>query len=346
MSGKEAMLYEPLPENRVKCNLCGRRCVIAEGAAGVCGARINEKGTLFTQSYARSCSTSADPIEKKPLFHFNPGSQVYSVASPFCNFFCEFCDNWVISQQRSVSETQTIPPEAVVRAAKRLGCDGISYTYTEPTVFFEWAYDSAKLAHEDQLFNTFVTNGYLTPEGVKTISPYLDAVTVDFKGAGDPEVYARLMKVPSVEPVYDCLRELKKHKIHIELTNLVVPKYGDSDEQLGKLATWIVENLGADTPFHLLRFFPNFDLVDIPATQVQTIEKALRIAKESGLKYVYAGNIPGHDGENTNCPKCNKTVIERYGFTISKWNLKPDNTCINCGEKIPIEGYYHRAPRY
>ena len=342
MSKKEAMLYELQAENKVKCNLCGRRCVIQEGKLGVCKARINEKGTLFTQSYARSCSASVDPIEKKPLFHFHPGAQVFSVSSPFCNFFCQFCDNWIISQQRSTSETQFMPPEAVVRSAKKLKCQGISYTYTEPTVFFEWAYDSSKLAHEEGLFNTFVTNGYLTAEAVKMISPFLNAATVDFKGAGDPEFYLKISRVPSVEPIYDCLREIKRCGIHIEVTNLIVPKYGDSEEQLKKLATWIIENLGEDTPFHLLRFFPSFDLADIPATQIQTIEAAVKIAKEVGMNYVYAGNIPGHDGENTYCPKCHTLLIERYNFNIAQWNLKPDHICQKCGKKIAIIGPFHK----
>lgn len=343
MIKKEAILYEHLAEGRVKCNLCGRRCIILDGKLGVCGARINEKGTLFTQSYARSCSASVDPIEKKPLFHFHPGSQVFSVAAPFCNFFCRFCDNWAISQQRSLSETQVMLPETVVRSARRMGCQGISYTYTEPTVFFEWAYDSAKLAHDDGLFNTFVTNGYLTPEAVKVISPFLDAATVDFKGAGNPEFYKNLMSVPSIEPIYDCLKEMKKYGIHVEVTNLIVPKYGDSEEQLKKLAKWVMDNLGEDTPFHLLRFRPDFDLIDVPPTSVQTIEKAGELVKEVGLKYVYAGNIPGHEGENTYCPKCHELLIERYGFSISKWNMKPDNTCPKCGEAIAVKGHFHKS---
>lgn len=343
MVEREAMIYERLADGIVKCNLCGRRCLILEGKLGVCGARINEKGTLFTRSYARSCSASVDPIEKKPLFHFHPGALVYSVASPFCNFFCSFCDNWIISQQRSPSETQTMLPEEIVKSAKRAGCQGISYTYTEPTVFFEWAYDSSKLAHENGLFNTFVTNGYLTPEAVKTIAPFLDAATVDFKGAGNPEFYKNLMRVPSVEPIYDCLKEMKRQRMHIEVTNLIVPKYGDSEEDLRKLTEWLKDNLGDDTPLHLLRFFPNFDMIDIPQTSVQTIEKAEKIAMEAGLKYVYAGNIPGHEGENTHCPRCHELLIERYGFSITKWNMKQNNTCPKCGEKIEVKGSFHKS---
>ena len=338
---KEAMLYERLPDGKVRCNLCGRRCVILEGNLGVCAARKNEKGTLISLSYSRACSVAVDPIEKKPLFHYHPGSQFLYFASPFCNFFCRFCDNWVISQQRSTVQTEEMPPEVIVKTAKRLRCEGISYTYTEPTTFFEWAYDSAKLAHKNSLFNTFVTNGYLTPEAVEAISPYLGAATVDFKGAGDPQFYRDIMRVPSVDPVYDCLKAMKKHGIHIEITNLIVPKYGDSEDKLRELARWIKDNLGEDTPMHLLRFFPNFELIDVPPTPVTTVEKARKIVIDAGLRYVYAGNIPGHDGENTYCPNCHELLIARYGFSIGRWNIRDDMTCPKCGMKIAVKGKFH-----
>jgi pyruvate formate lyase activating enzyme len=340
MANKEAMLYNRLPNGSVKCNLCGRRCVIPVGGIGVCAARKNEGGILYTLSYAKACSASVDPIEKKPLFHFNPGAQVFSIAAPFCNFFCSFCDNWVISQQRSTYQTREMPPEAVVKSAKRLRCQGISYTYSEPTTFYEWAYDSAKLAHEAGLFNTFVTNGYLTPEAVEAISPYLDAATVDFKGAGDPAFYREQMKVPSVEPIYDCLKAMKTHGIHIEVTNLIVPKYGDSEERIRELAVWVKENLGVDTPMHLLRFYPNYELIDVPQTPIQTIEKAGKIVTEVGLRYVYSGNVPGHEGENTYCPRCRELLIKRFSFTVTRWNLRRDKTCPKCGEKIAISGRF------
>ncbi len=335
---KEAMLYESLPDGKVKCQLCGRRCIITEGNSGLCEARKNEEGKLFSLSYARACAIAADPIEKKPLFHFNPGSQVLSVSSPFCNFFCRFCDNWIISQQRTDGQTEDMPPQKVVDTAKAMHCKGISYTYTEPTTFYEWAYDTSKLAHEAGLFNTFVTNGYLTPEAVQTIAPYLDAATVDFKGAGDPEFYRNVMRVPTPQPIYDCLKAMKKNSIHIELTNLIVPKYGDSEQKLKELIAWIKDNLGEDTPLHFLRFSPSFHLTDVPPTPVEAIEKAYKLATDAGLRYVYTGNIPGHDGENTHCPNCHELLIERYIFSISKWNLKDDMTCPKCGTKIAIKG--------
>ncbi len=341
MTKKEAMLYNKLSNKNVKCNLCGRRCIILEGKQGVCVSRKNEEGKLYTSSYARACSASVDPIEKKPLFHFHPGAHVFSIAAPFCNFFCSFCDNWMISQQRSTYKTEEMNPKTVVNTARKLGSQGISYTYSEPTTFYEWAYDSAKIAHEGGLFNTFVTNGYLTPEAVKTIAPYLDAATIDFKGAGDPSFYKDMMKVPSVEPIYSCLKAMKKHEIHIEITNLIVPKFGDSEEHNRELAIWIKENLGEDTPTHLLRFHPNYELIDIPQTPIETVERAKQIMTNVGLKYVYAGNIPGHNGENTYCPTCRELLIRRFGFRIIKWNLKRDKTCPKCGEQIPITGRYH-----
>ena len=338
---KEAMFYTPLPDGKLKCNLCGRRCVVADGASGVCQARTNKRGVMYTTAYGRSCSSSVDPIEKKPLFHFHPGARVFSVASPFCNFFCRFCDNWVISQQRSAYQTNEMSPSEVVETAQRYTSEGISYTYTEPTTFYEWAYESARLAHAAGLFNTFVTNGYMSPEAAEAISPYLDAATVDFKGAGDPKFYAEVMRVPSVEPIYACLAALKKHGVHIEITNLIVPEYGDSEQRLRELALWIQSNLGPDTPLHILRFYPSYELIDVPPTPIGAIERGVKAAQDTGLRYVYAGNVPGHDGENTYCPKCRNLVVKRSSFEITGWNLTKDMKCTECGEKIPIKGQFH-----
>jgi pyruvate formate lyase activating enzyme len=232
-------------------------------------------------------------------------------------------------------------PALVVNTAQRLHCAGISYTYTEPTTFFEWAYESAKLAHEYSMFNTFVTNGYLTPEAVDVISTYLDAATVDFKGAGNPSFYKEVMRVPSVEPIYQCLKAMKRNNILIEVTNLIVPRIGDSEEELLKLACWIVGNLGEDTPMHLLRFFPSGDMFEVEETPIASVEKARKICFEAGLRYVYTGNIPGLDGENTHCPNCQKLLVERHGFSITKWELKDDMTCPKCSMKIAIKGKYH-----
>jgi pyruvate formate lyase activating enzyme len=336
------MLYEVLADNAVRCNLCSRRCRIPEGKPGFCLVRKNIEGKLYTLTYGKACSANVDPIEKKPLSHFHPGSLVFSIATIGCNWRCRFCQNWVISQDKEVSGTD-LDPEKVVSLAKSSGCQGISYTYTEPTIFFEYAYDTSRIAHREKLFNTFVTNGYETPEAIRMIGPYLDAATVDFKGAGDEGFLRKFSAVPSAEPIFDALKEFKNCGVHLEITNLVVPKYGDSLEAIRKLAKWIRENLGPEVPFHLLRFHPDYELLEIPATPIATLEQAWRIAKEEGLYYVYAGNVPGHKLENTYCPQCRKMVVERFGFQILKWNLLEDNRCPECGFKLHIIGGYSKS---
>jgi len=336
----EAMLYEKAEGNKVRCCLCARRCLIAEGGTGFCLVRKNEGGTLNSLVYAKAISAGIDPVEKKPLSHFNPGAVVVSVATVGCNFRCQFCDNWMISQEREAAG-KLFPPAEVVKATRDNGCQGISYTYTEPTVFFEYAYDTAKLARQLGFFNTFVTNGYLTPEAVKTIAPYLDAATVDFKGGADPEFYKTFSSVPSVEPIFESLAEMRRNDIHVEITNLVVPKTGDSIERIGELAGWVENALGKDTPFHLLRFHPDYKLTTIPSTPIETLEKAYVAAKDAGLSFVYIGNVPGHPCENTYCPSCNEMVIKRYSFAVTRWNLTKDMRCPVCGHDIPIKGKLH-----
>lgn len=334
------MLYEQLSNDKVACNLCARRCIIPNGGTGFCLVRKNEGGRLYSLVYAKAISACVDPITKKPLSHFHPGALVMSIATIGCNFRCRFCDNWAISQERRIVG-HYFPPEEVVKATKDNGCHGISYTYTEPTIFFEYAYDTAKLAHEAGFFNTFVTNGYMTPEAVRTIAPYLEAATVDFKGGGDPSFYKSLSAVPSVEPIYESLKEMKRNGIHIEITNLVVPKLGDSLEAIRELATWIRDNIGRERPFHLLRFHPDYQLTNIPSTPISTLEKACEVAKDAGLDYVYIGNVPGHRYENTYCPNCNELLIKRFSFEILKWNLTKDMLCPSCGRSIPIAGKFY-----
>jgi len=341
LSLHEAMLYEKLAENKVHCYLCARHCKIKEGERGFCLVRKNEKGTLYSLNYAKTCSACVDPITKKPLSHFHPGALVMSIATVGCNFRCQFCDNWMISQEKEVSG-HNFPPEEVVKASRDNGCQGISYTYTEPTIFFEYAYDTAKIAHGVGFFNTFVTNGYMTTEAVKTIAPYLDAATVDFKGAADPEFYMKFSSVPSVKPIFESLVEMKRNDIHVEITNLIVPKIGDSMDRIKELAVWVRDNLGADTPFHLLRFHPDYKMTGQTSTSVATMEEAYVVArKEVGLNYVYIGNVPGHRFENTYCPNCNELLIKRFSFEIVKWNLTKDMRCPACGHDIPIKGELH-----
>ena len=342
MTLHEAILNERQQEGKVKCCLCSRRCLISDGAPGFCLVRKNQAGTLYTLNYGKAVSAGVDPISKKPLSHFNPGALVMSIAAAGCNFRCQFCDNWMISQDHEVAGNP-FPPEEVIKSAKNAACQGISYTYTEPTIFMEYAYDTAKLAKEEGLFNTFVTNGYMTPEAVKTIAPYLDAATVDFKGGADPDFYRSVMGVPDVKPIFETLKELKLNGVHLEITNLVVPKGGDSMDRIRDMAVWIRDYLGKDTPFHLLRFHPEYKMTSIPATSVQEMEQAYMTAKNQGLNYVYIGNVAGHPAENTYCPNCDTPVIKRYSFEITQWNLTNDMNCPVCGQHIPIKGKLHQS---
>jgi AmmeMemoRadiSam system radical SAM enzyme len=245
------------------------------------------------------------------------------------------CQNWEISHETEI-QGRTLLPEKVVELAEQAGCTGISYTYTEPTIFFEYAYDTAKLAHERGLFNTFVTNGYLTPEGVKTIAPYLDAATVDFKGSGDPKFYRQYCSVPSVEPIYACLKAMHTAGIHVEITNLVVTKVGDSAKGVERLAQWIVTELGSDTPLHLLRFYPHYEFSQMEPTPIAALEAAATAARKAGLKYVYLGNVPGHQGANTVCPNCGALLVERLGVQTLSVRLTREGRCPTCKLAIPI----------
>ena len=339
-----ARFWEPLKDKPgyVRCNLCHRRCIIAPGKYGVCGVRKNIDGKLYVLVYGLLTAMNLDPIEKKPLMHFYPGSTVLSISTVGCNFFCKFCQNWEISQSRLERGLygEYKSPEEVVKAALEWKADGITYTYNEPTIFYEFMYDTAKLAKEKGLFNTMVTNGYMTPEAIKELGPYMDAATVDFKGGGNKEFYRKFMGVPDPDPIFDSILEMKKQGWWIEITNLVVPKVGDKEEDIRRLSRWIIENLGDETPFHLLRFHPDYLMRDFPVTPVKTLEKLAKIAIDEGLKHVYIGNVPGHPLENTYCPRCGYPVIERIGFSIVAWKLKKGNVCPRCGYKLNIRGEY------
>jgi len=341
---REAKFWEPLKDKPgwVKCNLCHRRCLIAPGRWGVCGVRKNVDGKLYTYVYGLLTSYNIDPIEKKPLSHFNPGSQVLSISTVGCNFFCQFCQNWEISQSRLEKGLygEYHSPDEVVKDALNVGADGISYTYNEPTIMYEFMYDVAVRARKAGLFNTMVTNGYITPEAIDELGNYMDAATVDFKGGGNREFYRKHMGVPDPEPIFETLKAMKQKGIWIEITNLVVPRYGDSEDDIRKLARWVVDNLGDRVPFHLLKFYPAYKMIDLESTPVKTLEKLAKVAKGEGLKYVYIGNVPGHPLEHTYCPNCGYPVIERYGFYVTAWRLTKDNRCPRCGAKIDIVGTF------
>jgi pyruvate formate lyase activating enzyme len=325
--------------NGVRCELCARRCFIPKGGKGFCLVRVNKDNKLYTLNYGKLIAVNVDPIEKKPLFHFYPGSSALSIASAGCNFRCQFCCNAPISQALVLEKSEKVPgeeysPEDIVELAEKNNCKVISYTYTEPTIFYEFAFRVAKLAHRSNIFNTFVTNGYITPEALKKFK-YLDAATVDFKASGDPEFYKKFMSVPSVEPIYEALKQMRKQRIHIEITNLIVPQIGDNIELCRKLAEWVNYELGPHVPFHVLQFHPDYKLLDLPFTPVSTLEKCIEEVRKAGLRYVYIGNVPGHPDENTYCYNCREPLILREGFFVRKINLVKDR-CPKCGFKIDI----------
>jgi pyruvate formate lyase activating enzyme len=334
---KEAVLYERLQNNRVRCTACARYCNIPENMIGLCGIRKNIEGKLYLLVYGKIIASHIDPIEKKPLVHFHPGSKVLSIATTGCNWLCQYCQNFDISQRRKV-EGMDVNPEDVVEMAIKTRSEGITYTYNEPTIFIEFARDVGVIARKNGLFNTFVSNGYLTPEAIKMLTEFLDAITVDFKGNAEKNFMQKYIIVPGPEPIFDALLELKKTNIHMEITDLVVPQIGDNIESARKLARWIYENLGPDTPLHFLRFHPDYKLQNLPWTPVETLEKHWKVAKEEGLRYVYIGNVPGHPLENTYCPECGNVVIERFSFDITGWYLDEENRCKYCGYKLPIIG--------
>ena len=324
---KEAMLYKKLDSGKVSCFLCSRRCGIADGKRGFCGVRENRGGTLYSLVWGRPCSYAIDAIEKKPFYHFFPGTKAFSLATVGCNFRCLNCQNWEISQPKEIYG-ENLPPEEVVGLAKC--CEGIAYTYTEPTVFMEYALDIAKLARERGMYNTFVSNGYMTPEAVGCMK-LIDASRIDLKSMR--ERFYREVCSASLEPVLESIRLLHK-KGHIELINLVIPGKNDSDEELRELARW-VHDLDPDIPLHFTAYHPA-NRMEEPSTPVKTIERAREIAVEEGVHFPYAGNVPGHPGENTFCYNCGELLIGRRGFSVTSLRLGKDKRCPKCRISIKI----------
>lgn len=328
---KEAALYTKLPDKKVECFLCNHRCKIADSKYGFCGVRQNIDGTLYTQVYGEVIASQVDPIEKKPLYHFFPGSNAYSIATIGCNFRCGFCQNWQISQASKRSEDLSgyeLKPEEVVREAKRYKCKSISYTYTEPTVFFEYAYDTARLAKKGGLYNNFVTNGYMTKEALDAVKPYLDAANVDLKFFKD-ETYQKICGA-HLEPVLDSIRAMKKMGIWLEITTLLVPGLNDSKQELKDIAGFIA-GVGAEIPWHISRFHPDYKYTDLEPTPLSTLKKAREVGQEAGLRYVYLGNVA--EDTDTYCYHCKELLIKRgYLYTLSL-NLDGDK-CPKCGRAV------------
>jgi pyruvate formate lyase activating enzyme len=332
-----ATLFEPLPARKVRCTACARYCVISEGSHGFCFVRKNEAGHLVLLSYGRAAAVQVDPIEKKPLSHYRPGTRVLGIGTAGCNWRCQYCQNAEISQERDIVGRGLSPREAV-KLAERFGCQGITFTYNEPTIFIEYALDIVRAARQVGLFANFVTNGYMSPEAVRAIGPHLNAVSVDFKASGEAGFMRKYVAAKGDEPILETMEGLARHGVHVEVTNLIVPRVGDSPEALRRLAREVRDRVGPDTPFHLLRFHPDYKMMDIPSTPVATLEALHAVAVEEGLRYVYLGNLWGHPLEHTYCPRCHAIAVERYGFMIKSWNLDAANRCRACGEQIPIVG--------
>jgi pyruvate formate lyase activating enzyme len=329
---KEAMFYERLKENMVHCYLCSHNCRISEGKRGICGVRENINGKLYSLVYGKLIVNAIDPVEKKPLFHFLPGSSAYSIATVGCNFSCLNCQNYDISQRPKPKKPiygDEVSPQKVVEAAKRYECESIAYTYTEPTIFFEYAYDIAKLAKKEGIKNVFVSNGYITEEALKVIAPYLDANNIDLKSFSD-EFYRKVCGA-RLEPILNSIRLHKELGIWIEITTLVIPSLNDSEKNLRKIAEFI-KNLDENIPWHVSRFYPAYKLYDQPPTPIDTLDKAKKIGLEVGLKYIYQGNVPG-EGENTLCPNCGRVLIERHGYEVTQ-NIVRGSKCPYCGTEI------------
>lgn len=331
------MLYEPLDGGKVHCFLCSHHCRISDSKFGKCGVRQNLAGILYTHAYGELIASHVDPIEKKPLYHFFPGSTSFSVATIGCNFKCGFCQNWQISQiaeQRRGRRFGTeLTPEKIVEGARNHSCRSISYTYTEPTIFFEYAYETAKLARAAGLSNVFVTNGFMTTQALDTIKPYLDACNVDLKSFSE-EFYQKTCR-GRLKPVLEMIRYMKESKIWIEITTLVVPDQNDDESQLNGIAEFIAET-DPEIPWHISRFHPDYEFSDSPATPVETLERAYALGEKAGLKYIYMGNVPGKIVE-TRCARCNELMFRRKGFCTKTENFS-SGRCLACGE--PIAGIF------
>jgi len=334
---KEAMFYNSM-NGKVKCHLCNHYCIIKEGNRGICGVRENQNGKLYSLVYGKPVSFGVDPIEKKPFFHFYPGSKSYSIATVGCNFRCHNCQNWTISQMPKERDGEiegtNIPPEKIVQNAKKHGCESIAYTYTEPTIFFEYAYDIAKLARKEGLKNVFITNGYTDAGAIKEIAPFLDAANVDLKSMKE-EFYHKICGA-KLQPVLDNIRLYKELNIWIEVTTLIIPGHSDEKNQLQQLAEFI-RGVGAEIPWHITAFYPAFKLPDTPPTTAESLREAREIGINAGLRYVYEGNIPGEGGENTYCYSCGEILIRRYGFDLLE-NKLVGGKCPKCGVQIDCVG--------
>jgi pyruvate formate lyase activating enzyme len=330
---KVSPYFTSLSGGEIQCDLCPKRCRVSKGKRGACRVRENRDGKYYSLVYGNPCAVHLDPIEKKPFFHVLPSTTSFSLATVGCNFQCKFCQNWEISQASPEDVySYDVPPEMIVKNAKEVGAHSVAYTYVEPTIFYEYMIDICQLAKKVGLLNVCHSNGFINPEPLKNLCKVMDAANVDLKGF--TEAFYRDVCSGELAPVLETLKILKKEKVHLEITNLVIPTQNDDLSGLKEMCLWIKKELGADTPIHFSRFYPLYKLRSLPPTPVSTLEKARSTALSSGLEYVYIGNIPGHDGEHTFCPKCKKVLIQRTGYMVGENHLR-DGKCQYCGKPIP-----------
>jgi pyruvate formate lyase activating enzyme len=323
--------------NRVICTACARRCSIPDGSHGFCFVRQNKGGKLVLANYGLVEAMQIDPIEKKPFNHFMPGRYVLGIGTSSCNWGCLFCQNHNISKEREIKGKE-FGVDEIVRLAIANGADGIAYTYNEPTIFMEFALDVAAVAHDKGLFNVFVTNGYLTEESIGMMKGLIDAAVVNLKGSGEGKFVNKYEGVQSNDPVKEALISLKRAGIHVEITDLIIPRVGESLQECKALVSWISRELGAGTPMQFTRFHPDYKMLDYPSTPYETLYNHYKIAKDAGLDFVYIGNVAETPYADTYCPECGKVCIKRDGFSVVDWKLGKDCKCISCSSKVPIVG--------
>lgn len=342
---QETILYQKLPGKKVRCGVCQRKCIISEGQTGYCKTRINKGGRLYSTIYGIVSSINNDPIEKKPVFHYKPGSLCLSLGTFGCNFRCLFCQNWEISWADGVAEAQfrtKISSEQVIDLAKKYNSAGIAITYNEPAIWLEYSLDvfkkvKSQKAKGKSLYTVWVTNGYATPEAIDLISPYLDVYRVDLKSFDD-NFYQKLINVPKAQVIFNTTKYVhdKYPKIHIECITNIIPTWNDSQDNLKKIASWIVKNLGPKTPWHVTRFFPYAKLTDVPPTPPETLFQAREIGLKEGLEFVYIGNLEVDKEDDTFCPKCKKLVIKRDGYSTKILGVNKEGKCQFCGYKLNV----------
>jgi len=334
----EAMLQEELGDGVVRCNVCPRRCRVSPGKSGVCRARVNRDGKLYAVTYAKVCSVAADPIEKKPLYHFFPGTRVLSLGSVGCNFACRHCQNWQIAHADPADATRDLrdlPVRNLSVLAANNECQGVAWTYNEPTIWLEYILDGAQDAHEHGLYTVMVTNGYITEEALAVLAPHIDAYRVDVKGFTDTQ-YKELCRIPEMAPVLEAAERAKtEYDCHVEIVTNVIPTFNDDDDTLHGIARWIAERLGAETPWHVTRFVPYLEFAHLPPTPIATLEHAVTLGHDDGLEFVYVGNVPGHEGENTVCPNCRRVLVRRTGYAVEDVALR-GTLCAMCGQNVNV----------